>query len=139
MYLMSPKCDDSKSFRYSILLYLYYYNIKTNKTRVSQIDNNTAPHLSIKFNTDNDIYQFEDENKHIELSIINIIRQPILTTRNNATIKVTIVKIGNRYDIFKPSKECFNNNINVINEINTNKIKNYELTDEIKKELTLTP
>ena len=122
-----------------IYIILYLYNIKTNKTRVSQIDNNTTSHLSIKFNTDNDIYQFEDQNKYIDLPIINIIRQPIFTTRNNATIKVTIVKIGNRYYIFKPSKECLNNNINAINEINTNKIKNYKLTDVIKKELILSP
>ena len=49
MHLMTPKCNDSESFKYSLLLYLYYYNITTNKTRVSQIDNNTTPHLSHLF------------------------------------------------------------------------------------------
>ena len=126
---MIPKCNDNESFKYSILLYLYYYNIKINKTIVSQIDNNTTPHLSIRFNTDNDMFQFEDKNKHIDLSIINIIRQPIFTTRNNSTIKVTIAKIGNSHGIYKPSIECFYDNINAINEINSNKIKNYKLTD----------
>ena len=71
---MTPKCNDSESLKHSILLYLYYYNIKTNKTRVTKIHNNTTPHLSIRFNTANDIFQFEYENKHIDLSIINIIR-----------------------------------------------------------------
>ena len=139
MHLMTPKCNDSESFKYSLLLYLYYYNITTNKTRVSQIDNNTTPHLSrvsqidnntiphlsIRFNSDNDKDQFEDENKHIDLSIINIVRRPIFTTRNNATIKVGIVKIGNIYGIYKPSIECFNDNINATNEINSNKIKKF--------------
>ena len=122
---MTPKCNDSESFKYSFLLYLYYYNIKTNKTRVSQIDNNATLRFSIRCNSDNDTYQFEDENKHIDLSIINIIRRPILTTTNNATIKVTIVKIGNIYGIYKPSIECFNDNINATNEINSNKIKKF--------------
>ena len=54
-------------------------------------------------------------------------------------MKVTIVKIGNRYGIYKPSIECFNDNINAINEINSNKIKKYKLTDEIKQELLLDP
>ena len=74
MHLMTPTWNDNDSFKYSILLYLCYYNIKTNKNRVTQIDNDTTPHLPIRFNTDNDIFQFEDENKYIDLSIINIIR-----------------------------------------------------------------
>ena len=30
MRLINTKCDDNDSFKYSILLYLYYYNMKTN-------------------------------------------------------------------------------------------------------------
>ena len=58
-------------------------------------------------------------------------------SRNNAPIKVIIVKNDNRYAIIKPTLERFNNNINDINKINRDKCVRYELTDEIKKELRL--
>ena len=58
-------------------------------------------------------------------------------SRNNAPIKVIIVKNDNRYAIIKPTLERFNNNINDINKINRDKCIRYELTDEIKKELRL--
>ena len=58
-------------------------------------------------------------------------------SRNNAPIKVIIVKNDNRYAIIKPTLERFNNNINEINKINRDKCTRYELTDEIKKELRL--
>ena len=35
MHLMTPTWNDNDSFKYSILLYLCYYNIKTNKNRVT--------------------------------------------------------------------------------------------------------
>ena len=125
---MNVKCNDRESFKYSILLYLYYYNIKTNKTRVSQIRNNINPYIYINFNRDNDVYQFEKENNHINLVIHNIFGRSTFTSRNNAPIEVTIVKIDNRYAIIKPSKQFFNDNIIAINEIKSNNIKIYKLT-----------
>ena len=38
--LINIKCNDSDSFKYSILLYLYYYNIKIKYNRPSEIDKN---------------------------------------------------------------------------------------------------
>ena len=38
--LINIKCNDSNSFKYSILLYLYYYNIKIKYNRPSEIDKN---------------------------------------------------------------------------------------------------
>ena len=58
-------------------------------------------------------------------------------SRNNAPIKVIIVKNDNRYAIIKPTLERFNNNINEINKINRDKCIRYELTDEIKKDFRL--
>ena len=81
MHIMNVKCNDRESFKYSILLYLYYYNIKTNKTRVSQIKNNINPYIYIKFNRDNDIYHFEKENNHINLVINNIFGRSMFTSR----------------------------------------------------------
>ena len=38
--LINIKCNDSDSFKYSILLYLYYYNIKIKYNRPSELDKN---------------------------------------------------------------------------------------------------
>ena len=47
--------------------------------------------------------------------IIDINGEPLFLTRNNAPIKVIIVKLNDRYAIIKPSIQSFNDNINEIN------------------------
>ena len=89
-------------------------------------------------NKNNNIYQFEKDNTFIDLLIIDINNKPILLTRNNAKIEVTIVKLNDhRYSLYKPTIECFNNNINEINRFNSTPPKIYKLTDEIREELHL--
>ena len=70
MRIINVQCNDNQSFKYSILLYLYYYNIKSNHGRISQLNNNLYPYIDIKFNENNDLYQFEQDNKHVNLLII---------------------------------------------------------------------
>ena len=53
-------------------------------------------------------------------------------SRNNAPIKVIIVKNDNKYAIIKPTLERFSHNI-----IEINKCGRYELSDKIK--LTIDP
>ena len=138
MRLINIYCNDSESFKYSVLLYLYYYNIKQNHGRISQLNNN--PYIPIEFNKNSDVAQYKQDNSHINLFIIDINGEPLFLTRNNASIKVTIVKLNdNRYTIIKPSLHRFNDNIREINKINRDKRKKYKLTDEIKKELALDP
>ena len=135
--LINIKCDDGESFKYSILLYLYYYNIKSNYNRPSQIDKYRDPCIEIMFNSGTDLHKFERDNPLIDLLIIHINDKPLFLTRNNASIKVTKVKLNdNRYTLYKPSLQCFNDNINGINKISTNTPKIYKLTDEIKKRFT---
>ena len=118
MRLINIKCSDKESFEYSILLYLHQYNIQKNHGRVIQLLFNTDPYLSIKFNENNDINQFEKDNPHIDLFIIDINDKPIFLTRNNANIKVTIVKLNNnRCSLKKPIIECFNAIINQTNRL----------------------
>ena len=51
---------------------------------------------------------------------------------------MTIVKLNDqRYSLYKPTIECFNNNINEINRINSIPPKIYKLTVEIKEDLCL--
>ena len=137
-HLINIKCDDFDSFKYSILLYLYYYNVKTNYNRPSEIDQDRDPYIKIIFNRTNNITEFEKDNPLIDLLIFNTNDKPLFLTRNNASIEITIVKLNDyRYSLDKPTLECFNNNINKINKIGTNTPKIYKLTDEIKKDLRL--
>ena len=140
MRLINIKCNDSDSFKYSILLYLYHYNIRNNYFRPTQIDKHGNPYIHIYFNGNNDIYQFEKDNTFIDLLIININGKPIFLTRNNAKIEVTIIKLNDhRYSLYKPTLQRFDDNINEINRINTIPPKIYKLTDEIREELRLYP
>ena len=61
---------------------------------------------------------------HVNLLINS---KPVFLSRNNAPIKVIIVKNNNRYAIIKPTLERFYNNI-----IKVNKCERYELSDKIK-------
>ena len=72
MHLINIKCGDKESFKYSILLFLNYYNIKNNHSRVTLIDNNLFLYIHIKFN----------EKNNFNLSTIMTLRaclSPILT------------------------------------------------------------
>ena len=139
MCLISIKCDNSDSFKYSILLYLYYYNIKINYNRPTEINKHRDPYMLIYFNDGNDINQFEKDNPLIDLLIIDNNNKPLFLTRNNANIKVTIVKLNDhRYSLCKPTLQCFNNNINGINTIYaTTLLYVTKLTDKIKEDLRL--
>ena len=101
MRLININCKDKESFKYSILLYLYYYNIQNNHGRVAHLNNNLNPYIHIKFDVNSD---------------------PLFLMWNNAYIKITIVKLNdNRYSLHKPSIECFNKNISEINRLNRSK------------------
>ena len=140
MRLINIKCNDFDSFKYSILLYLYYYNIKINYLRPTNINKHSNLYIQIYFNENNDIYQLEKDNTFIDLLIIDINDKPIFLTRNNSKIEVTIVKLNDhRYSLQKPTIECFNNNINEINRLNSIPPKTYKLTDEIREKLRLYP
>ena len=140
MRLINIKCNDFDSFKYSILLYLYYYNIKNNYLRPTEIKKHSNPYIQIYFNENNDIYQFEKDNTFINLLIIDINDKPIFLTRNNAKIEVTIVKLNDhKSSLYRPTIECFNDNINEINRLNSIPPKIYKITDEIREELRLYP
>ena len=52
------------------------------------------PYLHINFNKKNYPEQFEKDNPQIHLFIIHINRSPLFLTRNNAPIKITLVKLN---------------------------------------------
>ena len=80
MRIINVQCDDNQSFKYSILLYLYYCNMKNNHGRISQLNNNLYPLIDNKFNENNDLYQFEQDKlqvKHVKLLIIDNNSEPV--------------------------------------------------------------
>ena len=138
MRLINTIFTDKESFKYCILLYIYYYNIRKNRARVSQLINNINPYIDIKFNENSDIVQFERDNTHISLFITDSEGNPLFLTRNNGSIQVTIVKLNDyRYSLVEPSIKHYMHNINEINKINKDKREKYKLTDQIKKDLCL--
>lgn len=66
MYIVNLDCNANESFKYSVLLFLYYYNMKTNRTRISQLNKNLYPYIDIEFNENNDYIQFEKDNPNID-------------------------------------------------------------------------
>ena len=138
MLLTNITCTDKESFKYSLLLYIYYYNIKKNRARVSQLINNINPYIDIKFNENSDVMQFVRDDPHISLFITDSEANPLFFTRNNGSIQVNIVKLDDyRYSLVKPSIKRFMHNVNEINKINKDKHEKYKLTDKIKKDLCL--
>ena len=126
MRLINIIFTDKESFKYSALLYIYY-NTKKNRARVSQPINNINPYIDIKFNENSDIVQFERDNSHINLFIIDIDGNPVFLARNNQSIQITIVKLNdNKYSLVKPSIKRFMYNINEINRINKIKHEKYK-------------
>ena len=111
MHIIKVQCANSRSFRYSVLLYLYYYNMNTNRTRVSQLEKNIKPHFPIKCNNNNDLCQFEKDNNNINLLVNNVF----------------LVDMNDRYGIVKPSLERFNDNINAINKMTYVKIIRWQM------------
>ena len=135
MLLINITCTDKESFKYSLLLYIYYYNIKK---IVQWLINNINPYIDIKFNENSDVMQFVRDDPHISLFITDSEANPLFFTRNNGSIQVNIVKLDDyRYSLVKPSIKRFMHNVNEINKINKDKHEKYKLTDEIKKDLCL--
>ena len=101
MHLINITCTDKESFKYSVLLQIYHYNIKKNRAKVSQFINNINPYINIKFNENWDVMQFEIDNPHISLFITNSEGNPVFLTRNNESIQVNIVKVDDyRYSLY---------------------------------------
>ena len=67
MRLINILCNNRESFKYSVLLYFYYYNIKKNHSRPVTIDQSKHPYLKIFFHRNNDLVQFERDNPLIDL------------------------------------------------------------------------
>ena len=101
--LINPKCTDSDSFKYSIIISLHYYDLNVHKERINQL-NKYINTYNFKSNNYND---FEINNPNISLTVYNNLNEIIYDTKNKSNIKACIIKINNRYHALNPNKNKF--------------------------------
>ena len=104
MRKINPKSSESDSFKYLVLISLYYYDIPFHPERISKLKpyedkysfSNTTP------------IDFETNNPNISLTTFDEDKKKIYTTRNNSADKAKIIHL--KYDIYaaiKPLKNKF--------------------------------
>ena len=103
MKTINPKCTDNDSFKYSILISLYYYDLNAHKERINQL-NKYINNYNFKSNKYND---FENDNPNISLTLYNKYNKILYEPINKSNNKAYIVKINNRYHALKPDKDKF--------------------------------
>ena len=110
---VTPKSNNSDSFKYSILISLHYYDIPYHKEKTSKLD---ASANEYNFNETNpDI--FEKNNPHISLAILNVNNKLRYNWSCDSINKAYIVKINeDRYTRIKPTTS---------NLIKIKQLKNY--------------
>ena len=67
MKQINPKCTDNDSFKYSILILLYYYELNVHKERTNQLNKYISNYNFIS----NSYKDFEINNKNISLTAYN--------------------------------------------------------------------
>ena len=100
MKTINPNCSNEDSFKYSLLISLYYYHLKEYKERTNKLNRYISDHnfTSIEFK------DFEKNNPNISLSAYDDHGRKIYESNNKSNNKANIVKINNRYHALKPTK-----------------------------------
>ena len=104
MRSINPKCSNEDSFKYSILISIYYYDLKVHKERRRQLDKYLNEY---NFNSNN--YQtFENDNPCLSLNVYDENKELIHKSINNSLNIACIVNINNhRYHALKPDKDKY--------------------------------
>ena len=104
MRKINPKSSDEDSFKYSILISLYYYEINFHPERVSKLKL-----FEDKFNFNHiKPNEFEINNPNILLTVFDENNNIVYTSNSNSTNKAQIVKLkDDRYAAIKPLKNKF--------------------------------
>ena len=104
MKSINPKCTNEDSFKYSILISLHYYDLKSHKERISQLDKFIN---NYNFKSTN-YHKFENNNQSISLNVYDENHNLIHKSTNDSINKGYIVKINNnRYHVLKPNKDKY--------------------------------
>ena len=104
MRTINPKCLNEDSFKYSILIFLYYYELNTHKEKINQLEKYLNSH-----NFESDNYDtFENISSFISLRAYDENREMLQRSLNNTNNEACIVKINNhRYHALKPNKNKY--------------------------------
>ena len=99
MRKINPKSSDADSFKYSILIYLHYYNISFHPERISKLQPLENKYNFIHITPT----EFEINNPNISLTIFDENNKKKYITKNNNTNKAK----NNRDAALKPFKNEF--------------------------------
>ena len=103
MKTINPKCTDTDSFKYSVLISLHYYDLYDHKERINQL-NKYINNYNFK---SNDPSHFEKNNICISLTVYDENNEILYNSKNKSNNKAYITKINNRYHALKPDKDKF--------------------------------
>ena len=91
MRTINPRCTNDYSFKYSILISLYYYDPNVHKERINQL-NKYINNYNFKSNNYNN---FENNNPDISLTVYNKLNEMLYERSNKSNNKAHIVKTNN--------------------------------------------
>ena len=103
MKTINPKCTDNDSFKYLILISLYYYDLYNHKERLNQLNKYINNH-NFKSNNPSG---FEKNSPNISLTVYNEDYEIIYNPKNKSNNKSHIIIVNNRYHTLKPDKDKF--------------------------------
>ena len=128
MKTINPKCTDNDSFKYSILISLYYYDLNVHKERTNQLNKyiNNYNFISNNYN------DFEKNNPNISLTVYDEHNEILYEPINKSNNKAYIVKINNRYHALKPDKDKFVQLKQLLKQFTHKELTEYILNNVIK-------
>ena len=128
MRTINPKCTDNDSFKYSILISLYYYDLNVHKERTNQLNKyiNNYNFISNNYN------DFEKNNPNISLTIYNEHNEILYEPINKSNNKAYIIKINNRYHALKPDIDKFMQLKQLLKQFTHKELTEYILKNIIK-------
>ena len=124
MRKINPKSSDIDSFKYSILIWLHYYDISFDPERISKLKpyKNKYNFIHIKPT------EFETNNSNISLTIFDENNKKIYTTKNDRANKTYIVQLkNNRYAALKALKNKFMRLEKMLKSFSHKELKEYIL------------
>ena len=103
MRSINPKCTNSESFKYSVLISLHYYELRHHPERINQLKRYENKYI---FKTI-DYVAFENNNPSISLNVYDEYGE-LLDRATNSTNNAYILKIYEyRYHALKPNKDKY--------------------------------
>ena len=124
MKSINPKCANEDSFKYSILISLYYYELNTHKERINQLND----YLNIHNFESNNYDTFEHNNPFISLTVYDENGKILHKSLNDTINKALIAKINNNiYHALKPNKNKYNQLKETLKQFTHKELSNFIL------------